>query len=100
MSTIFFHLLLVEKCVLLYRSIKIVNNSIYGFHSKFEFGELKNIFNKELEAVRVARCIDCVSRFFRSLKEIVDLKHRRTDICYNRINNVEVILSGLAQLFK
>jgi hypothetical protein len=100
MSAIFFYLLLVEKYVLFYRSIKIINNSIYGFYSRFEFRELKNIFNKELKAVRVARCIDYVSRFFRSLKEIVDLKYRRTDICYNKINNTKVILGGLAQLFK
>jgi hypothetical protein len=86
MSAIFFHLLLVEKCVLFYRFIKIINNSIYGFYSRFEFRELKNIFNEELEAVRVVKYINYVSLFFRSLKEIVNLKYRRTGICYNKIN--------------
>jgi hypothetical protein len=61
MPTVFFRLLLVEECVLLCRSVKIANDSIRGLHSRFEFGELKEIFNKELEAVRVARCVDCVS---------------------------------------
>jgi hypothetical protein len=100
MPAIFFHLLLVEECVLLCRSVEIANDSIYGLHGWFEFGELEKLFDKELETVRFARCVDCVSRFIRSLEEIVDLEHCRAGVCCNGINNTEVILCSLAQLFK
>jgi hypothetical protein len=45
-----------------YRFIKIINDSIRGLYNKFEFRELEKIFNKKLEAVKIVKCVNCVSR--------------------------------------
>jgi hypothetical protein len=88
---------------LFYDLIKINHNFIYKFHSQLEFGELENIFNKELEAVRIVRCVNYVLYFVYRLKEIIDLKYGFTGICsnkINKINKIKIIISSSKKIFK
>jgi hypothetical protein len=99
MFPIFFHLLLSEDRILFCGLIKISHNLIYKLHSWLEFGELEDVFNKELEAVRIVKCVNYVLHFVCRLEEIINLKYGFTGICSNKINKIKIIVSSSKKIF-
>ena len=61
----------------------------------FQYGEVQNVLDKELQAVRIARNKQTMSELFKLLEDFPRFQHRGTGICSNAVDSVGTAIAKL-----